>query len=117
MLLILRAETVRLLDSLRLSIHDLGHVVANVPRSKCLIYISLLKPAHRTLPNSERSYDAMIMRCKECLVTYVAENTARKRKQAGVCSGLQNRGAAPLVSSVRSTRTRFRQFVFNKLQD
>jgi hypothetical protein len=39
----------------------------------------------------------------------------RKRKQAGVCSGLQNRRTAPLVSSVRSTRTRFRQFVFSEI--
>jgi len=40
----------------------------------------------------------------------------RKRKQAGVCSGLQNRRTAPLVSSVRSTRTRFRQFVFSEMR-
>jgi hypothetical protein len=39
-----------------------------------------------------------------------------KRKQAGVCSGLQNRRAAPLVSPVRSTRTRFRQFIFSGLE-
>ena len=30
--------------------------------------------------------------------------------------GLQNRRAASLMSSVRSTRTRFRQFVFRKIQ-
>jgi hypothetical protein len=30
--------------------------------------------------------------------------------------GLQNRRAAPLVSPVRSTRTRFRQFVFREIR-
>jgi len=30
--------------------------------------------------------------------------------------GLQNRRAAPMVSPVRSTRTRFRQFVFREMR-
>jgi hypothetical protein len=30
--------------------------------------------------------------------------------------GLQNRRTASLMSSVRSTRTRFRHFVFNKMR-
>ena len=43
-------------------------------------------------------------------------NTPRKRMGSGDPPGLQNRRAAPLVSPVRSTRTRFRQFVFREMR-
>ena len=40
--------------------------------------------------------------------TDLADLSARKRMSSGELPGLQNRRAAPLVSPVRSTRTRFR---------
>src|SRR5438477_8843974 len=40
----------------------------------------------------------------------------RKRMGSGDPPGLQNRRAAPLVSPVRSTRTRFRHFVFERMR-
>ena len=36
---------------------------------------------------------------------------------SGELPGLQNRRAAPLVSPVRSTRTRFRHFTFREMQE
>jgi|SRR5215813_9477449 len=43
-------------------------------------------------------------------------HTGRKRMGSGESPGLQNRRTASLMSSVRSTRTRFRQFVFRKMR-
>jgi hypothetical protein len=39
-----------------------------------------------------------------------------KRMGSGDPPGLQNRRVASLMSPVRSTRTRFRQFVFSEMQ-
>ena len=44
------------------------------------------------------------------------DNQIRKRMGSGDPPGLQNRRAAGILSSVRSTRTRFRQFFFIDLQ-
>ncbi len=49
-------------------------------------------------------------------MTEVADNKTRKRTSSGDGPGLQNRRAAGILSPVRSTRTRFRQFVFNDLR-
>src|SRR5215469_15494186 len=52
-----------------------------------------------------------------CLAKETGSSTERrKRMGSGDPPGLQNRRTASLMSSVRSTRTRFRQFVFMELQ-
>ncbi len=55
---------------------------------------------------------------KESLVTSLMAMLSMtwKRMSSGELPGLQNRRTASLMSSVRSTRTRFRQFVFSKMR-
>jgi len=48
--------------------------------------------------------------------TDLADLSARKRMSSGELPGLQNRRAASLMSPVRSTRTRFRQFILREMR-